>query len=299
MIDPEAEAVRAAWNAGPPLHELGVEGARRWLANTRARRAVTTAIEQVLELTTGRVGVRLYHPRAAQRLPVLVFAHGGGFVLGSVETSDEACRRLANASQCVVASVEYRLAPEARHPAPVHDLLEVLHWLPSVAVEQRLDARRVGIAGESSGAYIALAAALAEPGAVAALLLVCPAIDRTLSSPSWRAYGERYVPRRAQMAWMWDQYLGEQDEHRSGAPDPAAADLAGLPPTAVVVAQYDPLRDEGVAAAARMAAAGVRVSLIEGAGQVHPVFANAASVAASDRTLKQAAREVAGLLADV
>jgi acetyl esterase len=300
MIDPEAEAVRAAFNAGPPLNEVGVQPARRWLAEARARRAVTTEVAKVAALTTGRVSVRLYHPAPPSELPVLVFAHGGGWVLGSLDTADEACRRLANAAGCAVASVAYRLAPEARHPAPVEDMLEVLRWLPTIAAEQHLDRQRVGIAGESSGAQIAASTALAARDALsyplAAQLLVCPALDRRLSTGSWAKYGEHYVPRRSQMAWMWDLYLGEQDEFVRGAPDPASADIAGLPPTVVVVAEYDPLRDEGLALARRMHAAGVKVEVIDCAGQIHPVFAHAPAVAACDRYLTLAAETIAARL---
>jgi acetyl esterase len=297
MIDPQAEALRAAFNAGPPLNEVGVEQARRWLAEARARRSAQTEVAKVVDLDTGIVSARLYHPSPAQTLPVLVFAHGGGWILGSVETSDEACRRLANEAHCAVVSVEYRLAPEARHPAPVLDLLDVIGWVPSVAAEHGLDARRIGIAGESSGGQIALAAALAARRVLAAQLLVCPALDRTMSTKSWATYGDDYVPRRAQMAWMWDQYLGKNDEYRGGAPDPWTAMLDRLPPTVVVVAQYDPLRDEGLDLLRRMVASHIQVELVDGQGQIHPVFANAAAVEASNRTLKQAARAIGRLLA--
>jgi acetyl esterase len=293
MIDPQAEVVRAAYNAGPPLNEVGVAEARRWLAEARARRATRTAVAKVTDLQCGGVAVRLYHPRPHLRAPVIVYAHGGGWVLGSVDTADEACRRLANASRCAVISVEYRLAPEARHPAPVLDVLEVLRWRPELAREQRLDARRVAIAGESSGAHTALCAALSARTPLAAQLLVCPALDRRLSTSSWAALGEHYVPRRAQMAWMWDLYLGADDEFLRGAIDPARADLTGLPPTVLVVAQYDPLRDEGLALAQRLRAARVGVEVVDCSGQIHPVFAHAPVVDACDRQLRWCARALA------
>ncbi|HKU38355.1 MAG TPA: alpha/beta hydrolase [Polyangiales bacterium] len=295
MIDPQAEAVRAVFNAGPPLEQVGVEQARRWLAEARAKREVT-AVRHVADLTVGSIGVRLYHPNPAATLPVLVYAHGGGWVLGSVDTADEACRRLCNASGCAVLSVEYRLAPEARHPAPVHDMLQVLHWIPSVAAEQRLNPRRVAIAGESSGAHVALGAALAARTPLAAQLLVCPALDRRMATQSWAAFGDHYVPRRSQMAWMWNLYLGEHDEFQDAALDPATASLAGLPPTVLVVAEYDPLRDEALELARRMQDAGTPVEVIDCAGQIHPVFAHAPVVAACDRYLRHAAAAIAAEL---
>ena len=300
MIDPQAEAVRAAFNAGPPLNEVGLEQARRWLAEARARDQVRSDVSKVVDLTTSRIAVRLYHPKPEQKLPVIVYAHGGGWALGSIDTADEACRRLANASGCAVTSVEYRLAPEARNPAPVEDMLEVLRFLPTIAAEQRLNRRRIGIAGESAGAHIALSTALAASVSLdyplAAQLLVCPALDRHLSTKSWAAYGDHYVPRRAQMAWMWDLYLGENDEFRGAGPDPATSDVTNLPPTVLVVAEYDPLRDEGLQLAQRMKAAGTSVEVVDCAGQIHPVFAHAPVVDACDRYLRQAGRAVGARL---
>jgi len=300
MIDPQAELVRAAFNAGPPLQEVGVEQARRWLAEARARNQQRTHVAEIADLSTGRVALRVYHPKPTHTLPVIVFAHGGGWVLGSIDTADEACRRLANASGCAVVSVEYRLAPEARNPAPVEDMLEALRFLPLIAAERRLDLRRVSVAGESSGAHIALSTALLARDALdyelAAQLLVCPALDRRLSTTSWATYGEHYVPRRAQMAWMWDLYLGEDDQFLAGAPDPATADVSGLPPTVLVIAEYDPLRDEALELTRRVKAAGGTLELIDCAGQIHPVFAHAPAVEACDRYLKQAGRAVAAWL---
>jgi acetyl esterase len=301
MIDPQAEAARAAFNAGPPLDQIGVEQARRWLAEARARRTTRTPVALVEDASTGRVGVRLYHPQPRRAAPVIVYAHGGGWVVGSIDTADEACRRLAHASQCAVVSVEYRLAPEARNPAPIEDVLEVLRFIPESANFWRLDPRSLAIAGESSGAHTAISAALLAPSSsvppVTALLLVCPALDRHLSTQSWAAYGDDYVPRRSQMAWMWNLYLGEHDEYLDGAPNPATADLHGLPPTLLVVAEYDPLRDEGLHFARRLQAAGTPVDVIDCAGQIHPVFAHAPAVAACDHYLRRAGRALAALLA--
>lgn len=306
MIDPQAEAVRAAFNAGPPLDQVGLEPARKWLAGERARRQCHTAVNKVADLTAGDIAVRLYHPQPDSQLPVIVFAHGGGWVLGSVDTADEACRRLANAAACAVLSVEYRLAPEVRHPGPVQDMLAVLNWLPGAAAELSVDARRVAIAGESSGAHVACSAVLAacELGlagtgkvpTLAAQLLVCPAVDPQMGSASWATLGEHYVPRRSQMRWMWGLYLGEQGEFAAGAPDPAVADVTGAPPTVLVVAEYDPLRDEGLELARRMEAAGTAVQVIDCAGQIHPVFAHAAAVDNCDLYLRQAAGAVGALL---
>ncbi len=273
MIDSAAKAVLDATNAGPPMDQLGLDASRESVANRQ--RPVITEVASVVDLVTQvpeGVGLRLYRPSNDGFLPVIVYAHGGGWILGSVESADETCRRLALASGCAVASVEYRLAPEHPHPAAVLDIVEVMRWLPTVSDEYGIDSTRLFLAGESSGAHVALSAALT--GATEDLegvLLLCPPVDRGMSSPSWAELGGDHIPRRSQMAWMWDLYYGAGGEHMAGAPDPAVADLSRLPRTVVLVAEYDPLRDEGLDLAARLRAVGVETVVVEALGQIHPV----------------------------
>lgn len=292
MIDPAAKAILDATNAGPPMDQIGLQAARDGVAS-RPRLGVTEVAE-VLDLCTqlsGGVLVRLYRPMAAGTLPTIVFAHGGGWILGSIESADETCRRLALATGCAVVSVEYRLAPEFPHPAAVHDVHEVLRWLPTVADEYGVDGSRLFLAGESSGAHVVLSAALAATDVeLSGLLLACPPIDRRMDSPSWAAMGADHIPRRSQMAWMWDLYLGATGEHAAGAPDPSTADLTGLPRTVVLVAEYDPLRDEGLALADRLGAAGVDTVVIHARGQIHPVLGYAPVVPACAVYLEETGR---------
>jgi acetyl esterase len=247
-----------------------------------------------------RPRMRIYQPDPSQRLPVIVFVHGGGWILGSLDSADETCRRIARYSGCAVVSVDYRLAPEHPHPAAVEDVGHVLDGLAELAGPHRLDVNRIALAGESSGAQVALAAAMAwgrhtDPE-IKGLLLACPPVDRTLATASWRSYGDEFIPRRSQMSWMWDLYLGDHDQYLDGAPDPAADDLTGLPPAIVLVAEYDPLRDEGIALAQRMRAAGVAVEVVEAAGQIHPVIGLAPVVAACDRYLAEATQTLGDLI---
>ncbi|MFC5820826.1 alpha/beta hydrolase [Nonomuraea harbinensis] len=294
MIDPAARAILDATNAAPPLDQVGLEKARSVMASRP--RPVVTPVAGVVDLATrpaGGVPVRLYRPAAEGTPPVVVFAHGGGWILGSVGSADETCRRLALATGCAVLSVEYRLAPEYPHPAAVQDVLEVLRWLPSAAGEHGVDAGRLLLAGESSGAHVVLGAALQTGAELSGLFLACPPVDRRMDSPSWRAMGDDHIPRRSQMAWMWDLYLGPEDEHASGAPDPAVADLTGLPRTVLMVAEYDPLRDEGLALADRLRDAGVETVVIEARGQIHPVIGLAPAVPACQTYLEEAGSALA------
>jgi acetyl esterase len=306
MIDPQADAMNKAMNAGPPLDQVGLEQARQWIAERTP--VADTEVAKVANLNTGGengVDVRLYHPSPADELPLIVFSHGGGWILGTVDSADETCRRLALASRCAVISVEYRLAPEFPYPAALEDVIAVLGWLPQAAGEHHLDVSRVGVAGESSGAQVALSVALAArnlaarntvPVALRGQLLVCPPLDRRMKTGSWDALGHDYVPRRSQMAWMWDLYLGENDQYLGAAPDPYRAQLADLPPTVIVVAEYDPLRDEALVLAERLRQAGVEVDVIDCRGQIHPVISYAPVIPACASYLTQASESLAALL---
>jgi acetyl esterase len=300
MIDPQARLLLDAANASPPLDQLGIDKARAWSAGRRRSEASPVQRVADVEAAADRPPVRVYQPDTSQCLPVIVFVHGGGWILGSLDSADETCRRIARYSGCAVVSVDYRLAPEHPHPAAVADVGRVLDGLPALAGPESLDVSRIALAGESSGAQVALAAAMArgphtDPG-LRGLLLACPPVDRMLASASWRSYGDGFIPRRSQMKWMWDLYLGDHDEYLNGAPSPAAGELTGLPPAIVLVAEYDPLRDEGMALAQRMRDAGVAVEVVESAGQIHPVIGLAPFVPACDVYLKQAATTLAGLM---
>lgn len=300
MIDPRARLLVDATNASPPLDQLGLDQARAWSAGRR--RPAASPVQRVTDVDAagGRPPLRVYHPGTSQPLPVIVFVHGGGWILGSLDSADETCRRIARYSGCAVVSVGYRLAPEHPHPAAVADVGQVLDGLPALAGPEHLDVSRIALAGESSGAHVALAAAMGRGGpqdsGIGGLLLACPPVDRTLASASWRSRGDEFIPRRSQMSWMWDLYLGDHDEFLDGAPNPATDDLTGLPPTIVLVAEYDPLRDEGIALAWRMRDAGVAVEIVEAAGQIHPVLGLAPFVDACDGYLEQAAQTLAGLI---
>jgi len=198
---------------------------------------------------------------------VVLFFHGGGWVLGDLDTHDGLCRRLALASSAVVVSVAYRLAPEHPYPAAVDDAWDALGWVADHAGEIGGDPSLLAVAGDSSGGNVAAALALRARDrggpTVGAQVLLYPPLDGRCDSPSYAARADDGgTITRTQMQWFWAQYAGGADVD-DPLLSPLRADVAGLPPTLVVVAGFDPLRDDGRAYAGRLADAGVPVQLEE------------------------------------
>ncbi|AOZ50624.1 esterase [Chromobacterium vaccinii] len=222
--------------------------------------------------------VRAYWPeRAAQSAaaqPAIVFAHGGGWCLCSLELYDNPCRALANASQCVVLSVDYRLAPEHRFPAPLEDFYSGVAWVFAQAERLGIDPARIAVGGDSAGGNLAAAACLLARDrngpAIAHQLLLYPALDDRLTMDSHAAYADGYYLTRDIMAFCWDAYLGETGDGPSAYAAPMrAATLERLPPATILVCEYDPLRDEGEAYARRLRAAAVPAHDERLAGMIH------------------------------
>jgi len=287
MIDPGL----AAWlddlraGAGPPARELGATalraGARRRAA-ARPRGPDLAAVEPVAVPGAPALAARRYRPAPTAR-PLVVFLHGGMWVLGDLETHDRTCRRLALAADVDVLAVDLRRAPEAPWPAAVDDALRALRWAGSEAP--------VAVAGDSSGAHLATLACLRlrdEGGPLpAGQALAYPNTDLTLSRPSIRSKGAGWGLDPADLAWAVGQW-GIAPERRA---DPAvsplfAPDLAGLPPALVVTAEHDPLRDEGDEYVARLRDAGTPVlhrcepdlvhGFLQGLDTISPIAADAA-----------------------
>lgn len=224
----------------------------------------------------GPIPIRLYRASSEAPPPLIVFLHGGGFVHGDLDTHDGLCRELALASGCGVASVDYRLAPEAPFPAGLEDCKAAFEWLADSAGALGFDSKRFALCGDSAGGNLALATALAARGmgrSPSALGLFYPLLDPACGSASVRECGEDYLLTPEGLHWFWDLYFGP-DADRS---DPRAAllgaDLHGLPPTILVTAEFDPLRDEGEELAVRLQRAGVDVKSRRYRGMIHG-FAN-------------------------
>jgi acetyl esterase len=281
-LDPEVEAVLRLVNAQPAMSSQPI-------ALLRARRAVlhlpelaqaAEAEDLLLPGPAGTLPARLYRPAgAAAGLPMLVFFHGGGFVFGSLDSHyDGLCRALCGEAGALVLSVDYRLAPEHKFPAATLDCAAAMRWAAEQAPRLGADPRRLVVAGGSAGGNLAAVTALRlrEEGGpkLAGQLLIYPVIDLPAPSPSYRDFAAGYHLTAEDMAWFWQQYLDDPADgaHPYAAPLRAAS-LAGLPPAHVLTAEYDPLRDEGEAYAARLRAAGVAVEQVREAGMIHGFLA--------------------------
>lgn len=220
-----------------------------------------------------RVPVRIYHPRPERRLPVALFVHGGGHVAGGVSLYDPIARKLALAAQRVVVSIEYRLAPECPYPAGLKDTLacskQVFRLLESLAMTHE---PRLALVGDSGGG--ALCATVSHLGqfeaglAIERQVLIYPSLDYTLSEASVNELGEGYLLERDRILWMCDAYLQHAENRRSISP--LFMELtADYPPTLVITAEFDPLRDEGMAYAARLQQSGSRSAHLHLPGMVH------------------------------
>ena len=221
--------------------------------------------------------VRAYVPAGAdtgQPLPAIVFAHGGGWCLGSLDLYDNPCRALANATGCVVFSVDYRLAPEYKFPVPLDDFYKALCWVAGHAAALGIDAQRLAVGGDSAGGNLAAAAALmardqAGP-ALAHQLLLYPALDFAFDTPSYRRYAEGHSLTREAMRFCWSAYLNAPADGVNPYAAPLrAASFKGLPPATIVVCEHDPLHDEGVAYAQRLRDAGVDAACVRLDGMIH------------------------------
>jgi len=239
--------------------------------------AVASVADRSVPGPAGDIPVRVYAPVAGRARPAIVYFHGGGFVIGSLDSHDGTCRALANASGCAVVSVDYRLAPEHRFPAAPEDCYAALRYVAERGAELGVDPRRLAVAGDSAGGNLAAVTALLARQRrgpdLQFQLLVYPVADHSFDTTSYRENAEGYFLTAAMMRWFWGHYL-ERPEHGD---DPIASplrakDLAALPPALVITAEYDPLRDEGEAYAARLAEAGVPAELRRYDGQIHGFF---------------------------
>jgi acetyl esterase len=243
----------------------------------RDESGLAEVVELKVDGADGPLPARLYRPEGVSGGPVIVFFHGGGWVIGSLDSHDNTAGRMAAESGCTVVSVEYRLAPETKFPAPLEDCYAATAWVAAHAAELDVDPSRLAIAGDSAGGNLAASLALLarERGgpAITFQLLIYPVTDLTLAYPSWEENGEPgWILSTRDMRWMIDHYTSGVDDVDWRAAPITADDLSGLPPALVVTAELDPLRDEGEAYADRLRDAGVAVETIRGAGMCHGFY---------------------------
>jgi acetyl esterase len=251
----------------------------------------------VEDLDADGVPVRVYRPSPDPDLPVVIYLHGGGWTIGSVEHFDPIVRQLAKEAQAIVVSVDYRLAPEHPFPAPLDDCWRAVQWVGKRAAEFGGDSTRLAVAGDSAGGNLAAVCALLarDAGApqLALQVLVYPVTDCDFSTGSYQSNGEGYVLTEKQMRWFFDCYT------RSGA-DPndwrisplRAPSLEGVAPAYVVTAEYDPLRDEGEEYARQLEKAGVHVAVQRYDGIIHAFFGLSIAFDASRDAMARAGTEL-------
>jgi acetyl esterase len=265
---------------GPPMWELPIAEARKGpgLAGFGGPvEAVAHVADRTVPGPAGPIPIRVYRPSSEPRLPALMFFHGGGFVIGNLDSQDRQCRSLANASLCVVISVDYRLAPENPYPAAVDDAYAATRYVAEHAGEFDIDASRLAVGGESAGGNLAAVVALLarERGgpALRCQLLVYPVTDYTDDSPSMHEFDGVFLSLKMQ-AWFADCYVPNAADRRAPYASPLhARDLSGLPPALVITAECDMVRDQAEAYARALEAAGVPVTLMRYDGMIHPFFA--------------------------
>lgn len=250
-----AEGLRAALNTPFPMAPIDV-------AEVRDIEVAGAA---------GPIAARLYHPLPGRVLPVAVLMHGGGWVVGTLDTHDRLARVIARDADCAVLSLDYRLAPEHPFPAPLDDCLAAIAALPARAAEFGVDAGRYAVIGDSAGGNLAAAVALALRGksdAPTAQILFYPVIDANFETRSYRANAEGGILSTDMMRFFWDAYVGTAEPDPLAAPI-RAADVMGAAPATVILAGNDPLHDEGFAYAVKLREAGVPTDLHDFAGGIH------------------------------
>ncbi|MDP9151476.1 MAG: alpha/beta hydrolase [Myxococcota bacterium] len=292
----------------PDVWEGSLESARRYMdraSNTLAAKEVDVAMHDLtIPGPSGPLPARVYRAATRRRTdlsPGLVWFHGGGWVLGSTTSAHRVCRSLAKRAGVVVVSVDYRLAPEHPFPAATLDAIAATRWILEAAPTLGVDAGAVGVGGDSAGGNLAALVAQSARGErrrPAFQLLVYPATDLTRSHESHRLFADGYLLTKRAMDW----YLGHYLPDGASASDPAASpffatDLSGLPPALVLTAGFDPLRDEGVAYAEKMRAAGGEVEHVCAAGLIHGFLAMTGSMGQAERMLDLAARRLRTALA--
>ena len=258
--------------------------------------AVANVVDRTIPGPGGTLPIRVYTPEGSGSFPVIVYFHGGGFVIATNDTYDASARALANAAKAVVVSVEYRKAPEHKFPAAHDDALAAYRWVISNTASLRGDAARIALAGESAGGNLAVSTAVAAAAAgikaPVAILAVYPVAGSDTTTASYQQNATAKPLNRAMMTWFFTHYTRTPADARDPRLNLLLADLKGLPPTTIVTAQVDPLRTDGELLAARLKAAGVSVELRNYENVAHEFFGQGAVVPSARDAVSFAASEL-------
>ncbi len=301
-LDPQVQTLLAAAKAAglPEMWQLTPDQAREQY-KLRVRRLdvkeepIHRVSDRLIPGPDRPIPLRVYEPRAArpdERLPVLMWFHGGGFVIGDLDTHDTACRRLAKEGDCLVVAVDYRLAPESKFPAAVEDCMAALRWVALQGIEIGADVTRIGVGGDSAGGNLAAVCALLARDEgfpkLAHQLLIYPCTAPEPETRSHKLFAEGHLLTRKTITWFYAQYLRNSRDTQDFRFGPLIADdLAGVPPAFVLVAGYDPLRDEGVQYATRLVEAGIDVTFVNMAGMIHGFYIMLGAVDAASDAIRQ------------
>lgn len=276
LLDQLAEA------DAPPLAEMPIEAARamfRVAQPTRPDIAVGNVIDRQIEARNGPIPIRVYQPNGSGPFPVAMMFHGGGWVIGDLETVDAQSRQVCNQVGCVVVAVDYRLAPEHRFPAAAEDCYDATVWTYENASEINADPSRLAVAGDSAGGNLAaVVAQMARdndgPPIVFQLLVYPVTNGHVFETDSYRENSEGYMLTADSMHWFWDHYADTDDRANPYASPLCSPDLSNLPPALIQVAEFDPLRDEGLQYAEALNAAGIKARSHCYEGFIHGFFSH-------------------------
>lgn len=300
-LDPKARGFLDMFASMPPLNEMSVDDARAGMAalaamNTNPEPAGTVT-DRSIPGPHGEIPVRIYQPESDRPLPLIVYFHGGGWVIGDLDSHDNVCRALARRTPAVVVAVHYRRAPEHKFPGAAEDCYAATRWAAANATALGADPARVSVGGDSAGGNLsAVVALMARDGGGPALrhqLLVYPVTDARCDSPSYTENASGYFLTDVMMRWFWNHYLptAADGEHMHASPLRAES-VAGLPPALVITAEYDPLRDEGEQYGARLQAAGVPTTVTRYDGVIHGFFGMTTVFDQAETALDQAAAAI-------
>ncbi len=300
-LDPKVRAALEAQGPAPEYRTLEVDAFRATFAEQAALvPRLDEPIAAVEDREIGRAPVRIYTPRGSGPFPALVFFHGGGWVVGDLDTHDQVCRSIASRAGAVVAAVHYRRSPETPFPGALEDGAAALRWTAEHARELRANPSRLAVGGDSAGgnlaAVLALEARAGKLPPLALQVLVYPVTDASWDTPTYREYATGYGLTRANMVWFWEVYLGKHGLADDPRVSPLRApDLRGLAPALVLTAEFDVLRDEGERYAARLHEAGVPVRCIRYRGLTHGFLRMASVYPQADRAMSDLAKSIRAL----
>jgi acetyl esterase len=282
-LDPQARAyLDTLASAGePPQLTMSIEDARAGflgLAALAGEPLVVGSVEsREIPGPESQIPVRIYTPGGKGPFPLLVYFHGGGWVLGNLDVHDAVCRALTNAAGCITVSVDYRLAPEHKYPAAPEDCYAATYWVAENAGSFNGDPTHIAVGGDSAGgnlaAVVTLMARDRDGPKLAYQLMIYPITNYSFDTPSYQENARGYSLTKDDMVWFWDHYLPREDDGKHPYASPLQAqDLSNLPPAMMITAEYDPLRDEGEQYASRLQEAGNQVTVMRYNGMIHGFF---------------------------